>query len=266
MTPDELEFNICQYLDGTLPDAQRTALEALLEYDAAARQLLAEHRKLDAAMKSVSPLPKLQWDRLADHLANAVEFGSEGLEQTVVQYVDGDLAADERAALEHRLSDDPHVSTLLQQHQRLRAGLRGMPQPRVHWKNLAEHLSKAVADAADPKPIKLYAYSWMRAAAGLAVAACVVLVSSIALHQHWHGTGGIAVKHGPEGPAVAIINVGPDAITPSAAAITDISISAGNNVASAAPAEYADGIVVVQPSRGLIATSAGSGQDIQTPY
>ena len=39
-----------------------------------------------------------------------------------------------------------------------------------------------------------------------------------------------------------------------------------NGFPSAAPAEYADGIVVVQPSRGLIATSAGSGQDIQTPY
>jgi hypothetical protein len=266
MTPDELEFNICQYLDGTLPDAQRIALEALLEQDAAARWLLDEHRKLDAAMKSVLPLPELPWDRLANHFANAVEFGSEGLEQTVVQYVDGDLPADERAALEHRLSDDPHLSAMLQQHQRLQAGLRAMPQPRVHWKNLAEHLSQVVADAADLKPIKLFAYSWMRIAAGLAVAACVVLVSSIALHQHWQHSGGIAVKGGPEGPAVAIIEVGPNVITPSAAAITDISIGAGNNVASAAPAEYADGIVVVQPSRGLIATSAGSGQDIQTPY
>ena len=263
MTPEELEFNICQYLDGTLPDAQRTVLEALLEHDAAARQLLAEHRKLDAAMKNVSPLPELQWDRLADHFVNAVEFGSEGLDQTVVQYVDGDLAADERTALELRLADDPHLSTLLQQHQRLQAGLRAMPQPRVHWKNLAEHLSQVVADAADPKPIKLFAYSWMRTAAGLAVAACVVLASSVALHQHWHQPAGVTPAH--ESPDFAM-EIGPQMITPNGPPVTDISISAGNNVASAAPAEYADEIVVVQPSRGLIATSAGSGQDIQTPY
>jgi anti-sigma-K factor RskA len=265
MTSEELEFNICQYLDGTLVEEQRIALEALLERDAGARELLAEHRRLDEAMKASSAMPRMRWDKLADHLSKAVEFGPERLEQTVVEYVDGDLSADERADLEHRLVDDPYVSSLVRQHGQLRSALRSMPMPAVQWNKLAEHLSDVVAEAADPKPLKISGYSWMRTVGGLAVAACVMLVMGLALHQHRQNGSPVAVV--PKGNnKVSVISVAFDTSQPTGAAVTDISIGAGSNVASVAPAEYADGIVVMQPSRGLIATSAGPAQDIQTPY
>ena len=73
MTRDELEFQISQYLDGTLALAERDALEDRLGSDADARALLAEYRDVDAVLKaSVSALPDVRWDRLADYLSHAV--------------------------------------------------------------------------------------------------------------------------------------------------------------------------------------------------
>ena len=73
MTRDELEFQISQYLDGTLALAERDALEDRLGNDADARALLAEYRDVDAALKaSASVLPDVRWDRLADYLSHAV--------------------------------------------------------------------------------------------------------------------------------------------------------------------------------------------------
>ena len=71
MTPDDLEFSISQYLDGTLPPAERDALETRLGSDAEARALYAEYEALQGAL-SAAPMPPVQWDRLADHLFAAV--------------------------------------------------------------------------------------------------------------------------------------------------------------------------------------------------
>lgn len=71
MTRDELEFQISQYLDGTLGEAARSALEARLAVDAEARAMLDEYRRLDAALKA-APLPAVNWDALSSQISAAV--------------------------------------------------------------------------------------------------------------------------------------------------------------------------------------------------
>src|SRR5688500_9430714 len=71
MTRDELEFSISQYLDGTLAEAERSALDERLSRDAEARALLAEYQRLDVTLKA-APLPQIRWDRLAESISTAV--------------------------------------------------------------------------------------------------------------------------------------------------------------------------------------------------
>src|SRR5687768_15460097 len=102
MTRDQFEFEISQYLDGTLGEAEQAALETRFAADADARALLAEYREIDAALKNRLPRP-----------------------------------------------------------------------PALDWENFATRVSAAVA--AQPEPAQSYKIGWFRAAAGLAVAASVLL-------------------------------------------------------------------------------------------
>ena len=72
MIDEQLEFQIAQYADGTLPAAETAALERVLAGDADARALLDDYRRLDASLKGEMPLPAMDWDRLASHLCAAV--------------------------------------------------------------------------------------------------------------------------------------------------------------------------------------------------
>src|SRR4051794_30771653 len=72
MNREQLEFSISQYLDGALPDAERSLLERRCEADAEARQLLAEYRSLNDALRIQNPLPELNWERLADRLSTSI--------------------------------------------------------------------------------------------------------------------------------------------------------------------------------------------------
>jgi anti-sigma factor RsiW len=72
MTRDELEYEISQYLDGTLPALQRNALDERLATDAQARAVLEEYRRLDAILKTSQPAPEIAWDRLAAQIGQAV--------------------------------------------------------------------------------------------------------------------------------------------------------------------------------------------------
>ena len=51
MEMQDLEFSISQYLDGTLGESERVALEAKLKTDAAAEALLVEYRALDQTLR-----------------------------------------------------------------------------------------------------------------------------------------------------------------------------------------------------------------------
>lgn len=72
MLNEQLEFQIAQYADGTLPAAEAAALEQLLATDSEARALLDDYRRLDASLKRDLPLPAMNWDRLASHLSDVV--------------------------------------------------------------------------------------------------------------------------------------------------------------------------------------------------
>src|SRR5688572_19511956 len=72
MIPEELEFRISQYADGTLPSDDAAALEEILRGDAEAQATLESYRKLDATLKRSMPLPAMNLDRLAEHLSDAV--------------------------------------------------------------------------------------------------------------------------------------------------------------------------------------------------
>jgi anti-sigma factor RsiW len=69
---EQLEFQIAQYADGTLPAADAVALERVLASDAEARALLDEYRRLDATLKREMPLPTINWNMLASRLSDAV--------------------------------------------------------------------------------------------------------------------------------------------------------------------------------------------------
>jgi anti-sigma factor RsiW len=75
--PDDLEFSISQYLDGTLADEERVALERRLAEDAGARALLEEYRGLDAALRAAPPVPEIRWELLAESISAAVTESAE---------------------------------------------------------------------------------------------------------------------------------------------------------------------------------------------
>jgi anti-sigma factor RsiW len=73
MLPEELEFRLTQFLDGTLPPEQRLEIERILAQDPAARQKLEEYRRLDSVVRDAMPVPMIDWDRLATKISSAVD-------------------------------------------------------------------------------------------------------------------------------------------------------------------------------------------------
>ena len=72
MTPEDLESSISQYLDGTLADDERIALEARLAANPAMQALLEEERALTDLLRS-QPLPDIRWDQLAESISSAID-------------------------------------------------------------------------------------------------------------------------------------------------------------------------------------------------
>jgi len=73
MTTDDLEFQISQYVDGTLSDAERAEVEALLEQDAAAREMLVEHRRVTENLRANRLSPAIDLDALARRVAGVID-------------------------------------------------------------------------------------------------------------------------------------------------------------------------------------------------
>jgi hypothetical protein len=84
MIDEQLEFLIAQYADGSLPEPERALVELRLQTDADARAMLEEYRTLDATLKGSMPLPVVNWERLADHLSEAVAEQRETRAATVL--------------------------------------------------------------------------------------------------------------------------------------------------------------------------------------
>jgi len=72
MTREELEFSVCEYLDGTLGEAERVALEARLASDPEARETLRRERALTAALRE-GAVPEVKWDALAERISGAID-------------------------------------------------------------------------------------------------------------------------------------------------------------------------------------------------
>src|SRR5260221_6069758 len=112
MSPEQLEFVLTQYLDGTLPPEQVSALEQTLATDPNAQTLRDEHQRLTALLRSQS-LPEMDWSDLARDLA-AVVTGT----------------VDEADRVEN---------------QKLNALLRSVPPvPQVRWEELSARISGAI--------------------------------------------------------------------------------------------------------------------------
>lgn len=68
VTRDELEFSISQYLDDTLDEADRNALDERFAVNAEARAVLAEYQSLQGILAS-APMPAVNWDRFAAEIS-----------------------------------------------------------------------------------------------------------------------------------------------------------------------------------------------------
>jgi len=72
------EFLISQYADGTISDADRAALEAILAQDADARALLAGEQRLTRFLSAANaPMQVVHWDALAARISAAVDRAEE---------------------------------------------------------------------------------------------------------------------------------------------------------------------------------------------
>jgi anti-sigma factor RsiW len=72
MLDEQLEFQITQYVDGTLPAGERALLERELEQNEAARGVLAEYRKLAGALGALPAVPSVDWGQLEQRISLAV--------------------------------------------------------------------------------------------------------------------------------------------------------------------------------------------------
>ena len=73
MISEETEFQISQYVDGTLSAPQRKFVDDLLLADPAAAKVLADYRKLNSQLESLRSTPAIKWDQFADRISNAID-------------------------------------------------------------------------------------------------------------------------------------------------------------------------------------------------
>jgi len=222
MISEQIQFAISQYLDGTLPEGERAALEARLAADAELRRVLEEYRALHEALRGSMVLPAVKWEKLAERISASVEQLAanpidEQTEYAIAQYVDGQLPEGERAALEKRLESDPAARMAMEEYRSLqRVTERAWSLPRVDWQRLSERISDAVAEAAQRAR---YSIAWVRRPMQLAMAASVLIVLGLAVAvltrggKTGEGEARYAQVTGPAmeqatGPAVAEIHIG----------------------------------------------------------
>ena len=157
------------------------------------------------------------------------------LEFAISQYLDGTLAEAEEAALDARLAVDADARALLSEYRSLDRVLRASPPPAVDYDTLAGRISAAVA--AQDDPAQSYKLHWVKTAAALAVAACVVVAAGLGIRRlHDDATpNGTSIAGVPERPPVeparivvvdtlprpqpstapvAVVSVGPPAAAP----------------------------------------------------
>ena len=281
MIDNEFEFSLSQYLDNNLSTAETAALEARLQSDPAARELLEEYRRIDSLLKAPSPMPAIAWDKLANHLSDATADDAEQFEFAISQYADGHLSPDQLADFEARLTENPVAQATLSHHRQLNSVLKSSAHlPEMHWDRLAAHLSNAIADVAEPPSIKLFPNRWVRGFGSLAMAACVLIASVLGIRSYLShpkptenqvvispkSTGSVNVAINTQATPILVEIGGPDPEPATGIAVADISIGAGPQAAINDSPAFAEGIITRSP-RSLIASNAATVQDsAQMPY
>jgi anti-sigma factor RsiW len=259
MTNDQLEFAISQYLDGTLPPEERTALERLLSTDPEAQRLLEQYRSLDLLAKGALRLPSLNWNKLSASISNAVATDAasapqpltDEAEYAITQYLDGDLPADEVAAVEARLSNDVSARQAAREHRSLTGLLkRALPIPAVDYDRLSREISEIIDEEATRSR---YSLTWLRAAPRLAMAACLLLVLSLAF---WFYRNGGTNTQTTNTQIAEITGPAPEQATGAPVALVTIDMDASEQFARTRLDDYGTDVIVASPSRVQLAASS----------
>jgi negative regulator of sigma E activity len=271
MSPEQLEFILTQYLDGTLPPEQLDALERTLETDPRAQALRHEHERLTALLRS-QQLPELDWDDLARDFCAVVTGSVDEQTHAEDQQLNAILATatplpelqwDE---LSRRISAavDVEIETGDAEDQQLVELLRSAPMPAVNWDRLAGHLSQTVAAetaAATATPMRIAgAYErpavvgrigWVRTASRMAMAACVLLAAGVGIRMYMHNPGTPSIvgptPPPPRGQAIVMIDT-PQIEKANQPAVAEISIGPSKEyVASSDSDSYRRGVASRSP-------------------
>ena len=184
------------------------------------------------------------------------------LEFSISQYLDGNLAAAEESALEARLASDADARALLAEYRSLDRVLRSSPVPETDFAALGDRIRGAVAE--QDEPAQSYRLHWVRTAASLALAACVVIAVGVGIRR----LQAPAVPSGPvaavEPKQIVVIDTTPR-VAPSTAPVAIVSVGP-----SAAPAEgpalarYQEDLIS-RPSQVIIARSGAPAQQDVLP-
>ena len=289
MSPEQLEFILTQYLDGTLAADQVDALEQALESDPRAMALRDEHERLTALLRSQG-LPEMNWEELARDLSAVVtgtvdeESRTEDRKLNAMLKAASPLPEVRWDALSAQISSaiDSELERGDAEDQTLDALLRSTPIPAVNWDRLAGQISKTIAvehgEVEERKREETPAgfgglsravagrIGFVRTASRLAMAACVLLAAGVGIRIYMHGNpGGVVTPVRPAQPPVAVSMVEtPQVELSKNPAVTEISIGPSKEyVASSEQQMYQSG--VASRSAVVIASPVASDDDGDRP-
>ena len=197
---DDLEFLISQYADGTLDPERLPEVEAVLQDDSVARDLLESYQGLDAALDAAGRLavPGVQWDDLQARISRQIAVLASGptsvgdlpeeVEAQLAGYADATLTPAEARLVEARLAADPHARLVVASYTSLERAFDALraDRPAVRWNALGEHLSAAL-DAATG-----HAAARVATPAAVKTAAANLSVGSFKLDAYRTAAGSVA--------------------------------------------------------------------------
>ena len=253
---EELERSIIAYIDGTLDERDRPMIEARLSSDAAARKLADEYRNLNSVLDHGLALPEVRWEQLSSRISAEIDAqqGDQALsderEFELTQYLDGDLAPEQVASIESQLASDGAARRTLREHAHLAQMLKAMPLPAVNYDLLADHISDSIEGS---QRQRLQISFWMRKAVPVAVAACILIASGIAIRLfNKKPAENIAKTDTPVVREIVLVtNTTPPEPTP-ASGVIEIDVGASDSYAARSFEPYSPG-VVSRPQRVQLA-------------
>ena len=187
------------------------------------------------------------------------------LEFSISQYLDGQLDEVQNSALLERIENDASARNLLEEYQRLDVMMKSAPLPEVRWEALAGQISSAIDQAEEAEVARYRIPAWVKVAAPLAVAACLMIATGLAFrafHTHpGHSIGPVAKLHvsPPE-----LVVVGPQAERATGPAEVQVAIGPAKAIAGQAVlVQYSDEIIS-RPSHVAVASGMPIAREIES--